>query len=32
MATALIEQELKARGIQFEPRCYLADEWLTPED
>ncbi len=24
--------ELKAKNILFRPRCYLADEWLTPED
>ena len=24
--------ELKARNIPFAPRCYLADEWLTPEN
>ncbi len=24
--------ELEARKIPFKPRCYLADEWLTPED
>ena len=23
--------ELQAKGISFEPECYLADEWLTPE-
>ena len=23
--------ELRVRDIQFEPTCYLADEWLTPE-
>jgi hypothetical protein len=28
---AQLYQELKARNILFEPRCYLADEWLTPE-
>jgi hypothetical protein len=28
---ALLHQELKDRGIRFAPRCYLADEWLTPE-
>ena len=26
-----LHHELKARNILFEPRCYLADEWLTPE-
>ena len=29
---AQLYRELKAKNIQFEPRCYLADEWLTPED
>jgi hypothetical protein len=29
---AQLHAELKARGLRFEPRCYLADEWLTPED
>jgi hypothetical protein len=24
--------ELAARNIPFRPRCYLADEWLTPEN
>ena len=28
---AQLHRELKARGILFQPRCYLADEWLTPE-
>ena len=28
---AQLHRELKAREIAFEPRCYLADEWLTPE-
>ena len=28
---AQLHHELKARNILFEPRCYLADEWLTPE-
>ncbi len=27
-----LHQELKAKNIPFEPLCYLADEWLTPED
>ncbi len=27
-----LHQELKAKNILFEPLCYLADEWLTPED
>lgn len=25
-------QELSAKSIPFAPVCYLADEWLTPED
>ncbi len=29
---AQLHQELKAKNILFEPLCYLADEWLTPED
>ena len=29
---AQLYDELKARNIPFEPRCYLADEWLTPEN
>ena len=29
---AQLHRELKDRGIVFQPRCYLADEWLTPED
>ena len=29
---AQLHRELKARNILFEPRCYLADEWLTPEN
>ena len=29
---AQLHRELAAKGLQFEPRCYLADEWLTPED
>ena len=24
-------KELEAKGIIFKPKCYLADEWLTPE-
>jgi len=24
-------KELDAKGIDFKPECYLADEWLTPE-
>jgi hypothetical protein len=23
--------ELKAKGVDFTPQCYLADEWLTPD-
>ncbi len=23
--------ELKSKGLEFLPQCYLADEWLTPE-
>jgi hypothetical protein len=26
-----LHQELRARQLLFTPRCYLADEWLTPE-
>ncbi len=29
---AQLHRELRSRGILFEPKCYLADEWLTPED
>ena len=29
---AQLYRELAARNILFEPRCYLADEWLTPEN
>lgn len=29
---AQLYQELEARNIRFRPRCYLADEWLTPEN
>jgi len=29
---AQLHRELKARDILLQPRCYLADEWLTPED
>ena len=29
---AQLHAELKAKHLLFEPRCYLADEWLTPED
>jgi len=28
---AQLYDELEARNIRFRPRCYLADEWLTPE-
>jgi len=28
---AQLYRELKAKNLLFEPRCYLADEWLTPE-
>lgn len=28
---AQLHRELRSNGITFEPRCYLADEWLTPE-
>jgi len=28
---AQLHNELKSKNIQFAPRCYLADEWLTPE-
>lgn len=28
---AQLHAELKAKNILFEPVCYLADEWLTPE-
>tara|TARA_B100000315_G_C14574939_1_gene587428 strand:- start:456 stop:1490 length:1035 start_codon:yes stop_codon:yes gene_type:complete len=24
--------ELQSKGIQFKPPCYLADEWLTPDE
>lgn len=27
-----LHAELEAKGLSFKPRCYLADEWLTPED
>ena len=27
-----LHRELRAKNILFEPGCYLADEWLTPED
>ena len=26
-----LHQELDAKGINFKPDCYLADEWLTPD-
>ena len=29
---AQLHEELGARNIPFRPRCYLADEWLTPEN
>jgi len=29
---AQLYSELEARNLLFRPRCYLADEWLTPED
>lgn len=29
---ARLHQELRDKGILFAPGCYLADEWLTPED
>jgi hypothetical protein len=29
---AQLHQELETRNILFKPRCYLADEWLTPEN
>ena len=25
-------QELERKGIKFKPPCYLADEWLTPDN
>ena len=28
---AMLHEELRERGLKFSPRCYLADEWLTPE-
>jgi hypothetical protein len=28
---AQLYRELAAKGLAFKPRCYLADEWLTPE-
>lgn len=28
---AQLHKELKDKGLRFVPRCYLADEWLTPE-
>jgi hypothetical protein len=27
-----LDEELDAKGIGFHPDCYLADEWLTPEN
>ena len=29
---AQLHHELAARNIPFKPHCYLADEWLTPEN
>jgi hypothetical protein len=29
---AQLHEELQAKNILYKPRCYLADEWLTPED
>jgi hypothetical protein len=29
---AQLYEEFKARNIPFAPHCYLADEWLTPEN
>ncbi len=29
---AKLYKELAAAGILFHPECYLADEWLTPDD
>lgn len=29
---AQLHSELRAKNILFEPVCYLADEWLTPEN
>lgn len=29
---AQLHRELRGRDILFQPRCYLAEEWLTPED
>ena len=29
---AQLHDELKAKNIAFQPVCYLADEWLTPEN
>ena len=29
---AQLHRELRARDIPFQPCCYLAEEWLTPED
>ena len=26
-----LHKELKDRGLLFKPKCYLADEWLTPD-
>jgi hypothetical protein len=27
-----LQEELKARGLTFEPDCYLGDEWFSPEN
>ncbi|OGS36754.1 MAG: hypothetical protein A2293_03785 [Elusimicrobia bacterium RIFOXYB2_FULL_49_7] len=29
---AELYRELDAKGIAFKPQCYLADEWLTPDN
>jgi hypothetical protein len=29
---ARLYSELAAKGVQFRPQCYLADEWLTPDN
>ena len=26
-----LHEELENKGISFKPKCYLADEWLTPD-
>ncbi len=28
---AQLYEELAARGIRFRPRCYLGDEWFSPD-